>query len=111
MAQLSWAKTLAQVSPADGAARVPRTAVLSRPRLLPDPSLVQWRPPSVLVRDLMPGSGWFPCGDAGYDRAAPSCPVGAPVAKTLPGPLITDVQCAPPSRLTSTRPGQPVSAR
>src|ERR1700691_1993892 len=74
MAQLSWANTLAQVSPAGVAARVtltaqlsgstPRaevsragvgarwtlTAVLSRPRLPTHPSLVQRRPPSVLVR-------------------------------------------------------------
>src|ERR1700691_3881366 len=47
MAQLSWSNTLAQVSPAGVAARVTLTAVLSKPRLRTDPSLVQWRAPSV----------------------------------------------------------------
>src|SRR5207237_1154665 len=59
----------------------------------------QGRPPAVLARKLITD----PAGSAAHIR-----PAAAAVANTGPGAASTDVQWAPPSRLTSSWPGQRV---
>ena len=102
MAQLSWSKTLAQASPGDPggpAARPTRTSGDSGTGLVIRPKARQWRPPSALARTLITD----PAGSAAH-----IWPAAAAVANTGPGAASTGVQCAPPSRLTSSWLGQRV---
>src|SRR5260370_29959482 len=106
MAQLSASKTLAQVRPADGVtARLTLTSGVSG--RVTRPSRCQLRPPSVLVKNVTSEAlGPFLPQVLGVVWAAQSCPVALSVAKTGAASLSTGVQRAPPSRLTTIRPGQ-----